>query len=236
MRDKLSKLALAATFGLALTLTFSCSGDGNSGSGGGGNDVGGLCDSDKGNNMENYKKVNMPDGKTWMAENLNYNVAGSKCYGEGSSNVVVGFDWDNFKPIYGTLSNAEIKANGAKYGRLYDWETAQTVCPSGWHLPSSDEMTTLVESVGGEDIAITKLKATSGWSITVEGKTTYYNGTDDYGFAALPSGSGSTGYWWSSSEDGSSYAYYRTMGYGDEDVSRSYKSKKELLSVRCVKD
>ena len=39
----------------------------------------------------------------------------------------------------------------------------------------------LIEAVGGEDVAREKLKSASGWP---EGK----NGTDEFGFAALPTG------------------------------------------------
>jgi len=62
-----------------------------------------------------YKTVKMPDGKIWMAENLNYETeSGSWCYDNDPSNAV-------------------------KYGRLYDWNTAKTVCPRGWRLPSRSD-------------------------------------------------------------------------------------------------
>jgi uncharacterized protein (TIGR02145 family) len=160
-----------------------------------------------------YKTVKIGT-QTWLAENLNYEAEGSKCY-------------DN-NP-----------ANGQKYSRLYDWETAKKACPPGWHLPSDKEWQELVNSAGGDKIAGEELKAKSGWNSNG-------NGTDDYGFAALPGGDGdSNGYfndvgdygvWWSSSEDGSDYAYSRRMVYNIEDVYYDNYRKSYLFSVRCVKD
>jgi uncharacterized protein (TIGR02145 family) len=82
------------------------------------------------------------------------------------------------------------------------------------------------------------LKATSGWS-------SGGNGTDQYGFSALPGGIGysdgsfsivgSYGYWWSASEGNSDYAYNRDMYYGDLALWISI-NKGGLFSVRCVQD
>jgi len=162
--------------------------------------------------------------QTWMAENLNYNAKGSKCY-----------------------DNSE--ANCKTYGRLYDWKTATTVCPSGWHLPSDAEWYVLVKFANPScpvntycANAGTKLRATSGWD-TGRG---YIAGTDNYGFSALPGGYGSSGgsfynvggfgYWWSASEYSSNYAYSRYMYYYIDDVYYSYDVKSSLRSVRCLQD
>jgi uncharacterized protein (TIGR02145 family) len=93
--------------------------------------------------------------------------------------------------------------NCEKYGRLYTWEAAKKACPAGWHLPSDAEWTALTDAVGGGSVAGTKLKSNSGWANNG-------NGTDEYGFAALPGGDGNSdgnfndagniGYWWSSTE------------------------------------
>ncbi|WP_461252221.1 FISUMP domain-containing protein, partial [Treponema sp. R8-4-B8] len=50
-----------------------------------------------------------------------------------------------------------------EYGRLYDWNTALSVCPTGWHLPNRKEWQGLVNYAGGKDVAGNKLKSTSGW-------------------------------------------------------------------------
>lgn len=92
----------------------------------------------------------------------------------------------------------------------------------------------------GNKVAGTKLKAKSGWS--KDG-----NGTDEYGFSALPgsnssdlgtsfSGVGYNGDWWSSSEYNSSYAYTRTMSCSNEFAEWYSVYKTYLFSVRCLQD
>ena len=160
-----------------------------------------------------YKTVEI-GGVVWFAENLNFAAEGrSVCY--------------NNDP-----------ANGDKYGRLYDWETALKACPAGFHLPTNDEWTALVDYAGGEETAGTKLKSAEGWNNNG-------NGTDDYGVSALPGGYGSWdgsfynagnyGYWWSATEYNASNAWIRRMGYGNECVDRDDYGKSYLFSVRCVK-
>jgi uncharacterized protein (TIGR02145 family) len=176
-------------------------------------------------NQITYKTIKI--GKqTWFAENLNYNEKGSKCYN----------DYDD----------SYCKING----RQYDWETAMKVCPSGWHLPSKEEWDALFASVGGEKIAGKKLKAKSGWD-AYDGK---YNGTDDFGFSALPSdifysgvnfttsGFGIIGGWWSTETDEThaKYAYSREINRYKDVVEKSVRSKdgsqKNYVHVRCVQD
>jgi uncharacterized protein (TIGR02145 family) len=162
-----------------------------------------------------------------MAENLDYNVSGSKCYDNKESNCAI-------------------------YGRLYTWATANTVCPSGWHLPSNADWNVLMKFVNpicpdnsNCEGAGKKLKATSGWA-DPNGKSG--NGEDTYGFSALPGGAGNSdgsfsnvgnyGYWWSASasEDGSNRAYYRLMDYDYEGVGYLGYGKDYLYSVRCLQD
>jgi uncharacterized protein (TIGR02145 family) len=180
---------------------------------------------------ETYQTVVICD-QTWMAKNLNYNASGSKCY-----------------------SNVEADCN--KYGRLYDWATAMNlpsscnssscssqvqskhmgICPSGWHIPSDAEWDALMTAVGST--AGKKLKATSDWNDNG-------NGTDDFGFAALPGGlgysngnfnnAGGSGLWWSSSEFNALSAYRRSMSYYSENVLRNNIDKTFLHSVRCLQD
>jgi uncharacterized protein (TIGR02145 family) len=160
-----------------------------------------------------YKTVKIGT-QIWMAENLSYDVEGSKSY-------------DNSP------------ANCAKYGRLYIWEAAMAACPIGWHVPTKAEWMQLLDFAGGSLTAGAKLKAMDGWKN--DG-----NGTDDYGFSALPSGSGTSdgyfsgaggyGNWWSATERFTSYAYRWYMGHSYASVLRSSNYKTNLFSVRCIQD
>jgi uncharacterized protein (TIGR02145 family) len=186
--------------------------------------------------------------QTWLKRNLNYvpSTGNSWCYS--------GTD-------YSTGSGVSITAEEgcAKYGRLYDWATAmnlpsdcnfsscasqvqtkhQGICPSGWHIPTNDDWSTLENNVGGSGTAGKHLKSTSGWSNNG-------NGLDTYGFSALPGGyrntdgyfynAGYYGLWWSASEDGSGYAYSRLMRYDYDNANWNYDDKAGGFSVRCVKD
>jgi uncharacterized protein (TIGR02145 family) len=151
----------------------------------------------------------------------------------------------------------------AKYGRLYTWTAAmdiassyqyasatavistphQGACPAGWHVPTDEEWMTLVTAVGGEDVAGTKLKSTSGWR---DYNGVSGNGTDAYGFSALPAGFrnydgsyryvGNCAVFWSATEDGPDDAYRRNLYFSSADVYTNYYGKGNAFSVRCVQD
>jgi uncharacterized protein (TIGR02145 family) len=109
--------------------------------------------------------------QTWMAQNLNYNAAGSLLY--------------NNDP-----------ANGPIYGRLYNWKTVmqgaapstanpsgvQGVCPKGWHVPSPAEYATLVAALGGNAVAGGAMKTTSYWLSPNTGAS------NSSGFSGTPAG------------------------------------------------
>jgi len=173
--------------------------------------------------MQTYRTVKI-GSQVWMAENYNYPATGSLCY---DNNL----------------------ANGKKYGRLYDWNTAKEICPAGWHLPSNDEWQILINFAGGDSIAGKKLKSDSDWNDNG-------NGEDEYFFAALPGGLRNSegnfvrvdykGVWWSDTEINASEAYSRGIDSGginskgiyfDGDyVFKGNDEKSNLLSVRYLKD
>jgi uncharacterized protein (TIGR02145 family) len=162
-------------------------------------------------NFGSYKSMKIGD-QVWMAENLNYEAKGSKCY-------------DN-KP-----------ANCDKYGRLYDWVTAKAVCPSGWHLPSKEEWENL--DFGDSETAGKKLKAASGWNENGNGLDVFGFTALPGGYGDSNDSFDNVGYyggWWSSSEYNSEYAYDRGMNYSNEFAYWNDSDKDNLFSVRCVKD
>jgi uncharacterized protein (TIGR02145 family) len=183
--------------------------------------------------------------QTWMAENLNYNAGGSMCYGGVDSNCKT-------------------------YGRLYNWSTAMNfasscnsqtcssqmsnhkgICPSGWHIPSSEDwgkLSRYVDSTTGtfagyvSSTAGKLLKAASGWNNDQESSDD--GSTDQYGFSALLGGRysldgylgvGDYGSWWSANAYNSVSAYSRTMSLGDGANWNIY-GKSYLWSVRCLQD
>ena len=126
-----------------------------------------------------------------------------------------------------------------KYGRLYSWSAANKACPEGWHLPTIDEFKTLFATVGKQSTAGKKLKSVSGWN--KDG-----NGTDDFGFTALPAGIrygkdkyynyvGHHANFWSSIKNGSDSADYVNMFYGYDSVHVFVHDKNDGMSVRCLK-
>ncbi len=126
---------------------------------------------------------------------------------------------------------------GNAFGRLYKWDEAMKSAPPGWHLPTDAEWQQLVDFAGGNDVASNKLRAKDGWQ---------GNGTDDFGFSALPGGYrgrygdfltiGVSGDWWSATEKDSEGAYRRGMSSGDAKVYRYDDYGDYSFSVRLVKD
>ena len=189
---------------------------------------------------ETYKTVKI-GSQTWMAENLNYAYTGVPFKHGSYTSDSTSWCYEN------KVSNCD------KYGRLYTWIAATTACPSGWHLPSTTEWETLFTAVGGRSIAGTKLKSTSSWDTDIDGSKICVsncdvngNGTNAYGFSALPAGwknsygdfafEGVDAYFWSVSSAPYGNYYYMQLHFYNEQAFLDYKGYIDALSVRCLKD
>jgi uncharacterized protein (TIGR02145 family) len=136
-------------------------------------------------------------------------------------------------------------SNVAAYGRLYTWYAVtdiRNLCPTGWHIPTDTEWTTLITYLGGAKVAGGKLKesGTNHWQRPNTGAN------NETGFAALPgsyrgingefSHFGNYGGWWSSSEMNPSMAWTRYLTSIANYVGRYGYGKSTGFSVRCIKD
>jgi uncharacterized protein (TIGR02145 family)/uncharacterized repeat protein (TIGR02543 family) len=206
---KMLAAAMSAVVVMAMAFTLSCTSDDDDD---GGVTKGTFTDSRDG---KTYKTIQF-NIQTWFAENLNYDVEGSKCYNNSTDSC-------------------------AKYGRLYDWPAAMTACPSGWHLPSSGDWRKLLQpAVGGFPMAGRELKATSFGGTDAYGFTALPGGYGDSagGFWYA----GSYGYWWTATPFdnitySSPYFWYIEMRFNREGVGiQEYYHASYLLSVRCVQN
>ena len=166
---------------------------------------------------QSYKTVEI-GSQWWMAENLNfYSNSGSWYYDNDS------------------VTNAET------YGRLYIWETAENVCPAGWHLPTDSEWKSLEMH-----LEMTLLQAdNTGWRGTDQGVQLSIDGNSH--FEALPAGYrfytgafydlGTSAYFWNSTEASTGFAWCRYITPDKyTGVNRSGFLKESGFSVRCVQD
>lgn len=166
--------------------------------------------------------------QVWMAENLNYSATGSYSYNNSSETA-------------------------SAYGRLYDWNTAITACPLGWHLPSDPEWRQL-EVFLGMDASTSLLEwyrgLNEGGMMKDEG-TLFWGSpntgaTNISGFTARPGGyRTSTGIFggintlagfWSSTGNASDKAIYRALHKDKSQIGRDWYDKGYGFSIRCVKN
>jgi uncharacterized protein (TIGR02145 family) len=205
-----------------------------------------------------YKTITIGD-QDWMAENLKVT--------KFDDNTEIPFVTSNdiwatsTKPAYSWYANdVSFKDN---YGALYNWYTVdntnngnKNVCPTGWHVTSDAEWTTLTDYLRnngyvyehiGNDIA-KSMAATSGWNTIADPGRVGNDqaGNNSSGFTALPAGQrvdsgpftniGIVGWWWCSPEGNPEIAWDRGIEYGWFDVGRYTATKATGYSVRCLKD
>ena len=202
-----------------------------------------------------YNTVQIGD-QCWLKENLR-----TTKYNDGTSitNITNNSTWTSTTSgAYCCYDNNP--SNCDTYGALYNWYAVNTgkLCPSGWHVPSDAEWTTLTNYLsanstywcGSNSSYIAKsLASTTSWnsSTTTCAVGNNLSANNSTGFSALPGGYryysdgsfdglGGCGYWWSSTEYDGSKAWNRNLAYSYAIVYRDNGSKRYGFSVRCLRD
>jgi uncharacterized protein (TIGR02145 family) len=189
--------------------------------------------SQNGSGADDIAWAALPDDNTWSAA--------AYCWYDNDSIT--------YSQTYGALYTWAA-AMGAKEGQdavgvedYYSTDGIQGVCPDGWHVPNEGEWGYLIwvtlANDGYGSLTGYVLKDTTGWG-------TGNNGSNIYGYSAVPSGGrmdsgsffskGFQGHWWTCTEDGiwaEGYYMQSTMNYIGSDIG--YR-KSYGVSVRCVKD
>jgi uncharacterized protein (TIGR02145 family) len=184
--------------------------------------------------------------QVWMVENLR-----TTKFNDGTSIPLVteNPEWISMtSPGYCWYNNDA--ANKNTCGALYNWFTVSTgkLSPTGWHIPSDAEWTTLINYLGGENSAGGKMKSAG----TIEDGTGAWHepntgATNESGFSANPGGFrnyydgsffglGGSAVFWTSTEDSTDCAWRRGLNYNAGDVARSSVSNKLGFSIRCIRD
>lgn len=177
-------------------------------------------------NGHEYKIVKFGD-QIWMAENLSYLESGSETSYYGYNDSIIG---EESSKDYFTM-----------YGCLYDWGTAQNVCPTGWHLPSDEEWMMLESHLGMNSVIVNAF----GWRYSGDVSSQL---TESKTFAALPGGfrkfyqnkityklAGEAACFWTSTINGGK-AYSREISNKYNAVGRITVELSDARSVRCLKD
>lgn len=195
-----------------------------------------------------YNTVQIGD-QCWLKENLNVGVIIHTDSVMADNDILERYCYDN------------LEAYCEEYGGLYQWnemmqysdiEGGRGICPEGWHIPSQEEWNILEGTVDsfyeagneewnklywrGNDNG-KNLKSSEGW--IEEG-----NGTDLYGFGALPGGYdlldssvlGKEAWFWTSSAADTSHYYMRKFASYSDGGFNNFVNSKHALSVRCVRD
>jgi uncharacterized protein (TIGR02145 family)/prepilin-type N-terminal cleavage/methylation domain-containing protein len=186
-------------------------------------------------------------GQCWMKENLAYLPvvhSYSQFATQGSSSLpgysVTGYDGSD-------VPTAKATSNFTTYGVLYNgYAIGQTginaICPTGWHVPSEVEWTTLATSLGGDSVAGGKMKetGTTHWNSPNDGAT------NESTLTVLPAGSityeGSIygfrilSMFWTSSNWNPGYYWYISLSTYDGGFGKQVYLKTEGFSVRCLLD
>jgi uncharacterized protein (TIGR02145 family) len=187
---------------------------------------------------QTYKTVQIGN-QCWMRENLNVGISINSSEDQSNNLIIEKYCYDD----------DDLNCN--VYGGLYQWdelmmyETTQGskgICPEGWHIPDFEEVSTLIDYLGGESVAGGKMKEAG----TLHWSHPNYGATNISGFTALPGGlfRKNEGYLylneygniWSSTQENIDQAWRGYLEYDTPEAKYGYSSKTEGRSVRCIKD
>jgi len=187
-----------------------------------------------------YKTVTIGN-QVWMAENLKTTHFNN---GDPIPNIVDN-GWSTQKSAAMCFYENDL-TNKDLYGGLYNWyamNDSRNICPTGWHIPTEADWTTLIDFLGGEELAGGKLKesGTMHWADPNQGAT------NESGFAALPGGGrydigkfdlkGYFGLWGTSPENDSNRVWYRSLDWNSSKILNHHDgSKGGAGSIRCVRN
>ena len=190
-----------------------------------------------------YKTITIGT-QTWMAENLR-----TTKYRDGTEipNVTGNSDWVALTTGANCTNNYIPEADpSVTYGRLYNWyavSDSHNIAPTGWHVPTVAEWTSLITYLGGEYAAGGKMKETG----TIHWATQDTYTTNESGFTALPAGgrfrssgefigTGYNGFFWGSTANDFTYSFKFYLDCSNNRCVRNYSLKTDGLSLRLIKD
>ena len=192
-----------------------------------------------------YKTITIGT-QTWMAENLKVTKYSN---GDLIPNLTDNQQWENVTAgahRIGACCDYDNKpVNSTTYGKLYNGYAVNDprgLAPKGWHVPTKSEWTTLIDYLGGKEVAGDKLKEKGNAHYT----SLNTGATNETGFTALPSGDrenigrfgsiGRFGGWWSSTEEDIYSAWDLCVGYDFGGVVMDHGDESAGYSVRCIRD
>jgi uncharacterized protein (TIGR02145 family) len=188
----------------------------------------------------------------WLRENLNIGTMIQGTTEQSNNSVLEKYCYNN------------LEANCNVYGGQYQWAemvqylnnatnttnwspvptgNVQGICPTGWHIPTNGEWSTLMTYLGGIAVTGGKLKQVG---------TNHFNSpntgaTNTSGFTSIPAGQRwsdgtshymnmSTGYWTITSGGAGTDIYYGGTSYSINAATNGQFFKVTGISVRCLKD
>jgi uncharacterized protein (TIGR02145 family) len=148
----------------------------------------------------------------WMRQDLNYGTRIDAATEQTNNSILEKYCYNNIESncdlyggIYqwGELVQYLNGASNSSYWNPVPTGNVQGICPSGWHIPTIDEFSTLMNFLGGEGVAGGKMKEPG----TVHWASPNTGATNSSGFTGLPGGMWGPGYFYGQNV----YAYYQTI-------------------------